>query len=159
MTIPGALVTFVQPWATLYGNSQPVSLGVVFLHLSGVMVGGGRAIAADADVLGAIAPDRALVDRLGRAHRVVMPAFVVTAMTGVLMAAADVETFAVSSIFLVKLTFVTLLSLNGLLLWAAERRLAHEGRKGWGPTRFAAAASLALWLLTLLAGCWLQVAG
>ena len=159
MTIPGALVTFVQPWATLYGNSQPVSLGVVFLHLSGVMVGGGRAIAADADVLGAIIPDRALVDRLGRAHRVVIPAFVVTATTGLLLAAADVETFAGSSAFLLKLISVGLLSSNGLLLWTAERRLARDGSAGWGLTRFAAAASLALWLLTLLAGCWLRVAG
>jgi len=159
MTIPASIVTLVQPWATLYGNSQPVSVGVVFLHLAGVMIGGGRAMAADADVLGAIVPDRAVVARLGSAHRIVIPALVITALTGALMAAADLETFAESTPFALKLTSVGLLGMNGLLLWVSERRLARQDGRGWGLARFAAGASLTMWLLTLLAGCWLQVAG
>lgn len=158
MTIPASVVTMVQPWATFYSNSQPVSIGITFLHLAGVMVGGGRAVAADADLLGAMVPDDAVVTRIGQAHRIVIPALILTTLTGLLMVAGDLETFAESTAFAVKLVTVALLGANGALLWAAERRLSRRDGGGWSVARLAAGASITLWLLTLLAGCWLQVA-
>jgi uncharacterized membrane protein len=160
MTVPAALLNAVQPWASLYGNSQPISVGVVFLHLAGLMIGGGRAIAADADVLATPALDSALVERLRRAHQVVIPALSVVFITGLLMAASDLELFAASGAFAVKLTLVALLSGNGFVLWLSEGRLSRTATAAaaWRVTRLSAGASLVLWLATLLAGCWLKVA-
>lgn len=159
MTIPAALLNAVQPWASLYGNSQPVSVGVVFLHLAGLMIGGGRAIAVDAEVLATAETDAALVDRLRRAHRIVIPALSVVFLTGALMAASDLELFAASSAFAVKITLVTVLSANGVVLWMAEGRLGRAATaSAWRLTRLSAGVSFVLWLATLLAGCWLKVA-
>ena len=159
MIVPAALLDAVQPWASLYGNSQPVSVGVVFLHLAGLMVGGGRAIAADADVLATRAVDPALLERLRRAHHVVAPGLAVVFATGALMAASDLELFAASGAFAVKLGLVALLAANGCVLWLSERRLpGGASDSAWRITRLSAGASLVLWLATLLAGCWLKVA-
>ena len=160
MLVPESLLDLVQPWATLYGDSPAVSLAVVFLHLSALMVGGGRAVAADGEVLTARGPDTALFSRLSRAHRIVIPALMLSAVTGALMTAADLEHFAQSSAYQLKVLAVALLLANGLWMRFNEREAASiGGSAAFGRLRLSAFLSATLWLLTLLAGCWLQVGG
>ena len=160
MAVPESLLDLVQPWATLYGDTQAVSLAIVFLHLAALMVGGGRALAADGEVLRASGPDTALFSHLGRAHGVVIPALAISVITGALMTAADLEHFAQSSAYQLKLLSVLLLMMNGLWMRFNEREAAAIGGGGaFGRLRLSAFLSATLWLATLLAGCWLQVGG
>ena len=160
MAVPESLLDLVQPWATLYGDTQAVSLAIVFLHLAALMVGGGRALAADGEVLRASGPDTALFSHLGRAHGVVIPALAISVITGALMTAADLEHFAQSSAYQLKLLSVLLLLMNGLWMRFNEREAASiGGGAAFGRLRLSAVLSATLWLATLLAGCWLQVGG
>ena len=75
------------------------------------------------------------------------------------MAASDLETYLNSRLFWMKMGIVGLLLINGGLLVLSERAAAGgTGDGGWARLRFVSAASLALWLLALLAGTWLTVA-
>jgi hypothetical protein len=160
MVVPDSVLDLVQPWATLYGDSPAVSLAVVFLHLAALMVGGGRALAADGDVLMTRGPETALFSRLRSAHRIVIPALVLSVSTGALMTAADLEHFAQSSAYQLKLLSVLLLLANGLWMRINEHEAAAiDGGAAFGRLRLSAVMSATLWLLTLLAGCWLQVGG
>lgn len=160
MVVPESVLDLVQPWATLYGDSPAVSLAVVFLHLTALMLGGGRALAVDGEVLTAGGPDTALFARLSRAHGVVIPALTLSVVTGALMTAADLEHFAQSSAYQLKLLAVLLLLANGVWMRVNEREAASIGGGGsFGRLRLSAFLSATLWLLTLLAGCWLQVGG
>src|SRR4029079_14973366 len=51
MAAPAALVALVQPWADLYSNNKVVSNPVMFVHLGGLLLGGGGAVAADRDTI------------------------------------------------------------------------------------------------------------
>jgi uncharacterized membrane protein YhaH (DUF805 family) len=81
--------------------------------------------------------------------------------SGVLLAAADVETFAASPAFWVKLALVALLVVNGAVLALTERRLRAEGiaagrlsedRPLWRRLRVSTFCSIALWTATAVAG-------
>ena len=51
MTVLDMLATTAAPWAHLYSNSKSVAAGVAFLHVGGLVFGGGRAITADCKTL------------------------------------------------------------------------------------------------------------
>lgn len=162
MAIPGFLAPAFEWWSALYGDHLAVSVSIRFLHLAGIVVGGGRALASDRRtlrVLGAGAdPRRAIAADLGAAHRTVVPALAVVAATGLLLAAADVETYLASRLYWTKMGLVALLLLNGIGLMGAERGLAagRPSARAWlGAT---SVASLLLWLAILFAGVSLTVA-
>jgi hypothetical protein len=162
MGLPSFLAPAVESWAAFYGDHQAVSVAVRFLHLAGIVVGGGTALLTDRRTLRALrsgggARDAALAE-LASAHRVVVPALAVVAATGILMAASDAETFLNSRLYWSKMGLVALLLLNGLGLQAAERAAATGKPKGWTALGLSSAASLLLWLAILLAGVWLTVA-
>ena len=125
--------------------------------------GGGTALSADRHLIAAVSQDaaarRAALALAGSSHRVVVPALALMSLTGVLMAAADLETFLNSRLFWIKMCIVGLLLINGAFLVLAERAAARgDGDGGWARLRLVSAASLALWLMALLAGTWLTVA-
>jgi hypothetical protein len=162
MGLPSFLAPAVESWAAFYGDHQAVSVAVRFLHLAGIVVGGGTALLTDRRTLRALrsgdeARGVALVE-LASAHRVVVPALALVAATGILMAASDTETFLNSRLYWSKMGLVALLLLNGLGLQAAERAAAAGKPKGWTGLGLASAASLLLWLAILLTGVWLTVA-
>jgi hypothetical protein len=163
MTSPGMVSGTVAWWAALYSDHQAVSVTVRFLHLAGLLVGGGTALAADRHLIAAVSGDavarQAALALAGSSHRIVVPALALMALTGVLMAASDLETYLNSRLFWMKMGIVGLLLINGGLLVLSERAAAGgAGNGGWARLRFVSAASLALWLLALLAGTWLTVA-
>lgn len=155
MTVPDAVVSALQPWADLHASSSVVSAGLTFLHLAGLMVGGGAATGVDWQVLRTRTPGArvATCARVSEAHGVVRGALGLLVVTGVAMAAADVEVFAGSTVFLVKMALVGVLVTNGLLL----QRAAAAGPVRWSTLSATAAVSLCTWLALVLAGTLLEV--
>jgi hypothetical protein len=149
-------------WSALYSDHQAVSVTVRFLHLAGILVGGGTALVADRHLLAAVSRDTGARDAAlalaGASHRIVVPALALMAVTGVLMATADLETFLNSRLFWTKMLIVGSLLLNGGGLVLTERAVARRpGDRGWARLRTISAVSMALWLSALLAGTWLTV--
>jgi hypothetical protein len=157
MAAPASLVSLLQPWADFYGDSRLVQTIVTFAHVGGLLIGGGTAIAADRATL-RMASD---VDRhrhlleVSQLHRVVVQALGFIILSGVLLATADLEAFWSSPVYWVKLFLVVLLLANGARMRSLERDAARSPvptAGHWNAFRAAAKASLALWLLTTLAG-------
>src|SRR5918995_5819514 len=149
-------------WSAMYSDHQAVSVIVRFLHLAGILVGGGTALVADRHLLAAISRDvvarNAALALAGASHRIVVPALALMALTGMLMATADLETFLNSRLFWIKMSIVALLLLNGAVLVFTERAAARSaGDRDWARLRAVSAASVVLWLSALLAGTWLTV--
>ena len=139
-----------------------LSVSVRYLHLAGLVVGAGTALATDRRILGAAlsgpSEGAALLPALRAAHRVVVPALAVVLLTGALMTASDTGTFFASPLYWSKMGLVALLLLNGLGLLAAERAVARERANGWRWLVLVSGASLVLWLAILFAGVWLTAA-
>ena len=158
MTIVGALAHACAPWQSLYSNSKPVATVVNATHLLAVLLGGGLAVAADRATLRADLGDsetrRRLLDELTAVHRPVLAALAVLFVSGLAQAAADVETFAKSPAFALKLVLVTLLLGNGLVLVRTEAalRTADAVTPLLRRLRATARMSLFLWAATVVAG-------
>jgi hypothetical protein len=160
--LPAFLASAVASWADYYDRHHAVSVTVRYLHLVGLVVGGGTALAADRQILAAArsGPEQrsAVVTSLHAAHGVVVPALALMVTTGILMTAADADTFLASRLYWSKLGLVTLLLLNGLGLLAAERAFSRGGTQSFTGLQLTSTASLLLWLAILFAGVWLTVA-
>jgi hypothetical protein len=162
MAAPAFASAALTWWSAMYSDHQAVSVAVRFLHLAGLVLGGGTALAADRHLLAAARSDAgartAALALAGASHRIVVPALALMALTGVLMAAADLETFLNSRLFWIKMSIVGLLLLNGALLVFSERAARVSSDQAWVRLRVVSAVSLVLWLSALLAGTWLTVA-
>src|SRR6185295_17432738 len=133
------------PWARLYSDSKIVSTGVTFAHIGGILLGGGCAVAGDRMSLRFRSMDLACqhthLDELAALHRPVLAGLSVTFVSGLLLLAADLETYLGSLVFWAKMTVVAVLLLNGIQLQRAERALHREPErpeKRWVPIRRAA---------------------
>jgi hypothetical protein len=154
-----ALVTYVShlagPWAAVYNNSKLVVAAVTFVHLAGLLMAGGSAVAFDRTTLrfsaGSGDQRRMHLDELAAVHRVVLAGLFLVMVSGVLMLAADAATLLVSWAFWVKMALVTLLLANGLAMTRAERTLRRAPDTDWGRLRLGAMASLVLWFAVVLA--------
>jgi hypothetical protein len=154
------LTRVAAPWKSVYDDSKVLETLVVFVHLAALLVGGGIALASDRTTLRASradAPTRARqLEELGVTHRVVISSLAVAFVSGAALFLTDVETFAVSVAFWVKMGLVALLMLNGLLMTRTETALRRTPDGGdaapWARLRTTAVASGVLWLATLLAG-------
>jgi hypothetical protein len=156
----------LAPWQSAYSNSKLLAIIVAGVHLVSLLFGGGYAVAADRFTLRALrAGDADRSKQLAELHAVHRPVLISLAfsfLSGVLLAAADVKTFATSPAFWVKLGLVALLVINGGVLTAIETRLRREGSPSAGPwtlwarLRVFTICSVALWTATLIAGVVLQ---
>jgi uncharacterized membrane protein len=164
MGLTASVASATSWWSSYYSDHQMVSLMIRYLHLAALMVGGGTALAIDRVVLGTArtrTDDRrhAAWQALQGSHRVVVPALVVVAATGVMMTAADWSTFEVSRLFWIKMITFALLVGNGAALVAAERRYAQGSDvKQWRRVVLASGVSCLLWLVILWIGEWLTIA-
>ncbi len=155
-----SVLALVQSWAAFYGAHQVVSLAVRWLHLAGLLVGGGAALSADVRVLRAGPAQRpATVAAVASTHSAVVSGLAAVALSGALMVASDPDTFLSSRLYWAKMTLVGLLVINGVALLRSERAAAQapDGR-GWTWLQATSALSLALWLAILYGGLWLTVA-
>jgi hypothetical protein len=157
------LSALAAQWASLYSNHAALRTIVVFAHVGGLVGAGGCAIAADRATLLALtrheAERRHQVEALAGTHRVVIAGLAFIVVSGLLLFAADVETFLYSRVFWIKMALVLLLLVNGAVLTAAERSARRGAGDAWGRLRGTAMASLALWFLIAFAGVALTNVG
>lgn len=156
---PEALVQLLKPWADFYSHSKAAVTVVTFLHVGGMLLAGGLAIGADRASLRALrlpAHDRGTQMReLAAIHKLVLTGLTIVALSGLLLLAADIETFFGSWIFWTKMGLVVLLLLNGLMMTRVENGLsadASEASPHWATLKRTSVSSLALWFAITFAG-------
>lgn len=152
------------PWNALFADNALISTTVLFVHLAAIVVAAGTAMSADGQALRSLRFPEMRARYLEAAafvHRTVVLALVVAMVAGFLLFLSDVEEFAESNIFCVKLALIFLLLANGFAITRIEKRLlgANENPPdllGWSQLRLAARASQTLWFATILAGVALR---
>jgi uncharacterized membrane protein len=162
MAAPASLVALVQPWADLYSDSKVVSNAVMFVHLGGLLLGGGGAVAADRDTIRNSRTSEAeqachLAD-LRLVHRIVLAGLLLTFLSGLLMLAADLETLLGLTVFWIKMGLIVLLLANGLLMTRVERTVRPGESPNWPRLRKVSAVSLSLWFAIVLVSTFLASA-
>jgi hypothetical protein len=160
MLPPEFLTHATEGWAKLYGTSKALSIGITFVHFSGLLLGGGAAVAADRETLkaaGEIGPVRAdHLQFLGTVHTIAVTGLVLLFLSGAAMFLSDLETFWDTKVFWVKMGLVALLLLNGLVMQHAERLAASAPAKAWPRLKTTSIVSLALWFAVVLASTILK---
>jgi hypothetical protein len=142
----------IESWKELFENSALLRSVILYAHLGGIVIGGGSAIATDRLTLLAPANDPHQLRIVSGIHRLVVISIVFIALSGLLMLAADLDTFLVSKVFWTKMFFVVMLLINGLRLLRAEHAARDGAPVGWARLRSASIASLILWLVIAFLG-------
>jgi hypothetical protein len=170
MTIVQELTNWAAPWQSMYNDSKVVSTTVTTIHLLALLFGGGFAVAADRSTLraGRAATQAARLGRpeqlaeLQAVHRPVLAALGVLFLSGLLLAAADIGTYATSVTFWIKMALVAMLVVNGTALTHTEVTIRKTGEFEspmgdalWRRLRRNAVTSIVLWSTTLIAGAML----
>ena len=154
MAAPEFLVHASQGWAKLYADSKPVSIAVTYVHLAGLLLGGGAAVAADRETLKAARetePVRAdHLAFLGTVHSIAIAGLAMLALSGVAMLLSDLDTFWSARSFWIKMGMLTLLLANGLVMQRAEKLARSVPAAAWRRLKTTSIASLALWFAILL---------
>ncbi len=150
-------------WSEYYSNHRAVSVLIRFLHLAALVSAAGPALAADQRILTAAKRGgrnrEEILAALQPLHVRIVVCLSIVAATGILMTAADLATFLSSWLYWTKMSLVTLLVANGVLIIAAERRVGRLGvTTGWRRLTIASGLSALLWLAILYVGVWLTVA-
>jgi hypothetical protein len=148
----------IERWAHFYGDQKAVSAAVTYVHLAGILLGGGLAVSSDRASL-QIRPENGTdverdLARLYAVHRLVLAGLALTITSGLLMLFADLQTFLTSALYWSKMGLVALLLANGYIRLRAENVL-RQGGAAWLTFRRTSAISLVLWFLILLAGAFL----
>jgi hypothetical protein len=153
----------IDVWASLYANHSALRTTVEFLHLAGLVGGGGYAIVVDRSTLAAVRASASVraaqLTVIRGAHRVVITGLAVLFATGLLLFAADLDTFLWSRVFWLKMGLVGLLIGNGAIMRAAQKQAERGAVRAWSRLRTAAVVSFLLWFLTILAGTALPNVG
>lgn len=159
MTPPDALVHFFKPWADFYGHSKLATTIVQFLHIGGLLLAGGLAIAADRGTLRALrlaaAERHGHLRELAAVHRWVLTGLTIVVLSGIALVTADIETFFGSWLYWTKMTLVVVLLINGYVMTRAEHALrdhADAEAPQWKALHRVAVSSLTLWLVTAFLG-------
>jgi hypothetical protein len=152
---PDFLLHATQGWARIYADSKLVSTGVMYVHLAGLVLGGGAAVAADRETLKAARePDPVRADHLaflGTVHAIAITGLGMLAASGAAMLLADLETFWSAKVFWVKMSLIVLLLANGLLMRQGEHLARTLPGRAWRQLKATSVASLVLWFTILLA--------
>jgi hypothetical protein len=152
----GFVANILETWASFYANQSGVRTIIGFLHVAGLLTGGGFALAADRMTLIARRQETSMritqLQALKNTHRIVVVGLVVTFVSGLLLFGADTDTFLYSKIFWIKMTLMVLLMINGFMLMRAESSAERGEARGWARLTGTSVASIVLWFLTTLAG-------
>jgi hypothetical protein len=153
----------IESWNGFYANHAALRTGIEFLHIGGLVAGGGCAITADlATITAARARSATLAAQLQvlkRTHLIVILGLSALVISGLLLFAADLETYMYSRIFWLKMGMMVVLLINGTLLVLGERDASHAEARAWTRLHFLATTSLVFWFLTTLAGAALSNLG
>lgn len=159
MTPPDALIQFLKPWADFYSHSKLTVTIVQFLHIGGLLVAGGLAMAADRSTLRALklaaAERHGHLRELAAVHRTVLFGLAMVVLSGIALFAADIETFFGSWLYWVKMVLVLILLINGYIMTQAEHALrqdAADNSPAWRTLHRVAVRSLALWVVIAALG-------
>jgi hypothetical protein len=148
----------VDAWVALFSNHPLLRSIVGFLHVGGLLGGGGCAIAADLWTMrltrGTVEPAvrAAHFDVLHSVHRAVVIGLAAVTVSGLLLVLADVDTFLYSKVFWCKMALVVALCGNGALLVRSEDRAQNGAADALRRLRSSSAMSLALWFVTTFLG-------
>jgi len=157
--MPVFISHLVAWWAALYSGSAVMRTLVSFVHVAGLVGGGGAAIAADRATLKAtrrgLAVTREQIDTIHHTHRVVILGLAGVIVSGVLLFAGDVATYAPSKLFWLKMVMVAALMVNGAFLVRVGHGAQMLDERTRRTMRWTAGLSLALWFLTTLVGAGL----
>ena len=158
-SLVASVTGLLAPWASLYGDSKLVATGVSFAHIGGLLLGGGCAVAGDRMSLRFRSIDpicqHTHLDELAALHRPVVIGLSVTLASGLLLLAADLETYLSSPVFWAKMVVIGVLLLNGIQLQRAEQALRKDPTRPeyrWWKLRRAALLSLLLWFSATVFG-------
>ena len=155
MAPPGFLVDATQGWARIYADTKLLSIGLTYLHLAGLLLGGGAAVAADRETLQAARePEPVRADHLaflGTVHTIAIAGLGMLVVSGAAMLLADLETFWSTKVFWIKLSLVVLLLANGLLMRQGEQLARTMPEQAWRQLKMSSIASLVLWFAILMA--------
>jgi len=158
-TTSAALARLFEPWAHLYADSKLIATVVTFGHIASLLMAGGLAVATDRATFRALrlaANERGRhLEDLSGVHRLVVGGLALSLGTGLLLFASDVETFAGSWIFWLKMAMICVLLGNGYAMTKAESALradAADASPAWSRLRRTALMSVALWYAITLAG-------
>jgi hypothetical protein len=143
-------------WASFYANHALARTLITFAHIGGLVAAGGAAMTIDRGLLSFAGREsdggRAQLAATRTSHGFVLWGLVVVTVSGLLLFAADVDTYWVSRVFWIKIALIALLVVNGGALMWSERRATAGDASAWSTLRWTAAASITLWMLTTLAG-------
>lgn len=163
MPVLESLAAAFEPWSTLYSESTALSVSLTFAHLAAMMVGGGLALSADRTVLrrsgtSSAAERMSTAAALSDVHRPVVIALGISAISGALQLAADIEALAVNRVLWIKFGLLLALAVNGALMLRNEQAVRRDGgaEKTFGALRVRAITSVVLWLAITLAGVGLM---
>lgn len=160
MSAPALLTRLAEPWAQLYGDSALLQTLIVFGHIAALVFAGGLAVTQDRATLRAARGAAELrwrqLDELRAAHRTVLTGLTLSVATGLLLFAADLETYFQSWIYWVKMALLALLLANGYWMTRLETRVSSTPNAaddaGWRGLRTTAALSMVLWFAIAFAG-------
>ena len=151
-----SVAELTAPWAQRYEDSVFLQSLVMFVHLGSLLLAGGFAIAADRAALRAARPDGSAwripaLEQIAATHGPVLVGLALALVSGVLLLAADVETFLGSPVLWLKLALIAVLLVNGAVLRRAQHAASGDPAiPGWDGLRNAAARSMALWFALVL---------
>ncbi len=155
--------SLIESWSSVYGSHAVLRTAVEFVHIGGLVVGGGCAITADLATLTAVRDGSAArateLQLITRTHRLVVVGLAALLASGLLLLGADFETYWHSQIFWLKMGLIALLLVNGVMVLRGERQARCGDARAWARLHYAASASLLLWFLTTLAGAALPNIG
>ena len=150
----------VDWWAHLYSDSKALSAAVTFVHLGGILIAGGFAIAEDRAALLLLKeaePDfRRELPLIESVHVWVLGGLTVAVASGLLMLLADLHTYLTSVLFWAKMALIVALLANGWLRMRAEHLLQDGMLARRGLLYRTSLISVGLWFLVLLAGAFLS---
>ena len=150
------LTHFFDTWTSFYSNHAMLRTTITFVHVGGLMAGGGCAITADLATIEAVREGpigrTTQLHVLKRTHTIVVSGLVALVVSGLLLFAADAATFLHSKVFWLKMALMVTLMFNGMMMLVGERRVQRGDARAWMRLHNSAALSLGLWFVTTLVG-------
>jgi hypothetical protein len=143
-------------WASFYSNHAVVRTLITFAHIGGLVAAGGAAVTIDRGLLFSAGRGsergQAHLAATRSTHGFVLWGLALVTVSGLLLFAADLDTYWASRVFWTKMALIAILIANGTALMWSERRASAGDATAWRPLRWTAALSITLWMLTTLAG-------